>query len=130
MSPPRLTVVLDGESQLEYDRAATLAEDQFRYLERMDERMDQGIELDGGTLNAPDPLQRARFVAQQLMQAVQAGNEGLAAATCTWLAVRVPELRQVRAVRRDDGLAIDLVFDRDYAPELKLNFVRPDAFRN
>lgn len=129
MTPPRLTVVLDGESQLEYDRAATLAEDQFRYLERMDERMDQGIELDGGTLGAPDPLQRARFVAQQLMQAVQEGNEGLAAATCTWLAVRVPELRQVRAVRRDDGLAIDLVFDRDYAPELKLNFVRPDTFQ-
>ena len=129
MSSSRLTVVLDGESQLEYHRGKTLADDQHGYLERMDARMDQGIQLGGVAIPAPDPLQRARFVAEQLMQAVQAGTEEVAAATCTWLAVRVPELKQVRAMRKDGGLAIDLVFDRDYAPELKLNFVRPDAFQ-
>lgn len=125
----RLTVVLNGESQLEYDRAKTLADDQRAYLDRMDTKMDQGIVLAGTALPAPDALQRAQFVALQLVQAVQSGDETMAAATCTYLAVRIPELKQVRGVIKDGESSLDLVFDRDYAPELKLNFVTPEALR-
>ncbi len=125
----RLTVVLNGESQLEYDRAKDLADDQRGYLDRMDAKMDAGIELAGRTLPSPDALQRAQFVALQLLQAVQSGDEGMAAATCTYLAVRIPELKQVRGVVKEGESSLDLVFDQDYAPELKLNFVTPEALR-
>lgn len=126
MTAKHLTVVLNGESQLEFDRGKELPEAQYAALERMDARMDQGILLDSRPIERPDALQRARFVAGQLLQAVQDGSEAMAAATCTWLAVRIPELQQVRGVEREDGLAVDLVFDRGYAPEVKLNFVRPE----
>ncbi len=126
MKPLRLTVVLNGESQLEYDRGKILPDDQRAYLDRMDARMDDGIRLGGSDITRPDGLQRAQFVAEQLMQAVQDGNEALAAATCAYLAQRIPDLRQVRGVQKDDGTAVDLVFDRDFAPELKLNFVKPE----
>jgi hypothetical protein len=126
MTAQRLTVVLNGESQLEFDRGKELPEAHHAALERMDARMDQGILLDSRPIERPDALQRARFVAGQLLQAVQDGNETMAAATCTWLAVRIPDLQQVRGVLREDGLAVDLVFDRGYAPEVKLNFIRPE----
>lgn len=126
MTAQRLTVVLNGESQLEFDRGKELPEAHQAALERMDARMDQGILLDSRPIERPDALQRARFVAGLLLQAVQDGNETMAAATCTWLAVRIPHLQQVRGVLREDGLAVDLVFDRGYAPEVKLNFIRPE----
>ena len=69
-------------------------------------------------------------MALQLVQAVKAENETMAAATCSYLAVRIPELKQVRITDKDDTHTLDLVFDRDYAPEMKLNFVSPGSFNS
>lgn len=120
-----LVVVLDGVSQLEYRRATPLEPAQREYLERLDQRMDAGIDIDGRRIEQPNPLQRAQFIALQLLAAVQAGNEGVAAATCAYLANRVPDLKQVRATRRGGLLSLDLVFDKAYAKEVKVEFVRP-----
>lgn len=124
----QLTVVLNGASQLEYDRNKVLPDDLKAYLQRMDAQMDQGIQLDGQYLAMPDGLQRARFVAEQLLHAVQTDNEAMAAATCSYLAVRIPDLKQVRAEVKDGKSSVDLVFDRDYAPEQTLTFVKPEFF--
>lgn len=120
-----LVVVLDGVSQLEYARATPLEPAQHVYLERLDQRMDAGIEIDGRRIEQPNPLQRAQFIALQLLQAVQAGNEPVAAASCAYLANRIPELKQVRATTRGGLLSFDLVFDKAYAKEVKVEFVRP-----
>lgn len=120
-----LVVVLDGVSQLEYLRATPLQETQRQYLDRLDARMDGGIELGGRRVEQPDPLQRAQFIALQLLQAVQDGNEAVAAASCAYLANRIPDLKQVRATTRGGLLSFDLVFDRAYAKEIKVEFVKP-----
>lgn len=124
MSEP-LVVVLDGVSQVEYQRGVPLEPAQRDYLDRLDQRMDAGIELGGRRIEQPDALQRAQFIAQQLIEAVQAGNEAVAAATCAYLANRIPDLKQVRAVTRAGLLSFDLVFDKPYAKEVKVDFVRP-----
>lgn len=120
-----LAVVLDGVSQLEYQRGKPLEPAQSDYLDRLDRRMDAGIEIDGHRIETPNPLQRAQFIALQLLHAVQAGNEAVAAATCAYLANRIPDLKQVRATTRGGLLAFDLVFDKSYAKEVKVEFVRP-----
>lgn len=122
-----LVVVLDGVSQLEYRHATPLAESQHEYLERLDRRMDGGIDLGGRRIESPDALQRAQFVAMQLLQAVAAGNEPVAAATCAYLANRLPDLKQVRATTRGGLMTFDLVFDRPYANEVKVEFMKPQA---
>ena len=124
MSEP-LVVVLDGVSQVEYQRGVPLEPAQRDYLDRLDQRMDAGIELGGRRIDQPDALQRAQFIAQQLLDAVQAGNEAVAAATCAYLANRIPDLKQVRAVTRAGLLSFDLVFDKPYVKEVKVDFVRP-----
>ncbi|MFA7386242.1 MAG: hypothetical protein WCZ87_01125 [Thiohalobacteraceae bacterium] len=125
MKNDNLVVVLDGVSQLEYRRSAPLDEAQSRYLGRMDARMDQGIVLSGMQITAPDALQRAQFIAMQLLQAVQAGEEPVAAAMLAYLANRMPDMKQVRATTRGEALSFDLVFDRAYAKEVKVEFVKP-----
>lgn len=120
-----LVVVLDGVSQLEYQRGVPLEPAQRRYLDQLDRRMDTGIDLGDRRVEQPDALRRAQFMAQQLLDAVQAGNEAVAAATCAYLASRIPDLKQVRATTRGGLLSFDLVFDKPYMKEVKVEFMRP-----
>jgi hypothetical protein len=122
-----LVVVLDGVSQLEYARATALAPMQLDYLDRLDKKMDAGVELAGLHIQHPDALQRAQFIAVQLLQAVQAGNEAQAAVTCAYLANRIPDLKQVCASTRAGLLSFDLVFDKAFSKEVKVEFMRLPA---
>ncbi len=87
-----MAVLLNGVSQIEYDRRKPLPDHHGAYLDRMDRRMDEGIDVDGRLLPEPDRLERARFVAAQLAHAFATGNEELAAAMTTYLAVRLEDL--------------------------------------
>lgn len=126
----KLAVVLNGTLQLEYHRDKPLPEAQRQYLDRMDHIMDSGIELGGVQIAAPDHLQRAQFVANGLIQSLHDDNESLAAASCAYLATRIPELRQVKASEANDQRSIDLVFDKDYVPEQTIKFVKPESLKN
>lgn len=123
--PDNLTVVLDGVSQLEYQRDRPLTEKQRQYLDNLDRDMDAGVELGGRRIESPNALQRAQFVAMQLLQAVRDGNEPVAAATCAYLANRISDIKQVRGAMRGGLLSVDLVFDKAYAKEMKVEFVKP-----
>lgn len=123
---PRLTVVVNGESQLEYHRDRELAPSQQVFLDRLDAQMDGGIELNGAWLAQPDALQRAQFVALRLITAIRGSDEQLAAAATAYLATRIPELRQLRATDAAGECGIDFVFDRDYRPEAPVQFFKPD----
>ena len=124
-----LAVVVDGQSVLEYDRRKPLPARQQLFLDHMDRDMDTGITLDGQHIVQPDPMMRARFVANHLLQATENGDDKLAAAACTYLAVRLPGLKQVRADRMEGQLHIDLVFDKPYVPVQAVQFVHPDKSR-
>lgn len=117
-----LTVLVNGEPHLEYHRGKPLADAQRGYLDRMDEQMSGGVLLGGVEVARPDTLQRAQFVAIQVIEALRDGNDALSAAGCAYLATRLPDLTQVKARLVDGGFSAELVFNRPYVREVAVDF--------
>ena len=111
----KLYVELNGAQVIEYDRNVRLPGHQRQFLDKMDADMSEGIELAGQAISEPDPVQRAQFVAIQLMTALQDNEEGLIAATCAYLANRYPEMRRVVASEQGDNVSLELVFNAQQA---------------
>jgi len=110
-----MAVLLNGLAQIEYDRTKPLPDYQGAYLDKMDRKMEsEGIDIDGERVLAPALAQKAQFVAANLASAILANEEAQAAAMTTWLAVRLPELKQVKLREEDEGFAIELDFDQAY----------------
>jgi hypothetical protein len=120
----KLVAVLNGESQVEYERGKSLSEHQQRYLTRMDQKMDEGIPQGAGAIFSPNLEQKAQFVANQLIDAIKSGNEQLAAATLSWLATRIPDLQQVAAEEKDGQITISLINDKPYIKAHPINFMK------
>ena len=118
-----LVVLVNGELRLEYDRSKVLSDRQRVYLDRMDRQMDPGIRVGDDWVEQPEPMQRASFVAGQLVDALQRDDEGLIAACCSYLANRLPELKQIKARILGGGFSVELVFDKAYVKEVPLDFV-------
>ena len=118
-----MAVVLDGIAQLEYDRDKPLPVHQASSLDRMDTRMDEGILVGDETIASPDLNQRAQFVAGNLVHALNTGDEQLAGAMCSWLALRLPDLKQVRIETDAGEVSIELVFDEAYRRQVAVDFI-------
>jgi len=117
-----MAVLLNDLAELEYERDQPLPNDQAVYLDRMDARMDRGIRIGEESIINPDRNQRAQFVAANLVHAIKRNDEPLAAALCSYLAVRLPELKQVR-IRDDAGdVTIELIIDEDYRKQVAVPF--------
>lgn len=129
LSAGKIHVVVNDTPLLEFDRSKPVPGQQKRYLDNMDKRMDQGIELNGTFISNPDPTQRSQFVANSMINALFTENYSLAIAMCTWLAERIPELKQVQAIGDATAeMRVDLIFDRDYQTsktEQTINFFKP-----
>ena len=117
-----MAVVLNGLAELEYDRGKPLPDYQAVYLDRMDSRMDEGIHIGEASIVNPDLNQRAQFIAANLLHAIRNNDEPLAAALCSYLAVRLPELKQVRIEEDQQDVSIELVFDEDYRKQVAVPF--------
>jgi len=119
-----MVVLLNGEAMFEYDRTRALPENQRQYLDRMDQQMDAGITLGNENIVNPDQQQRAQFVAFTLVSAIQEDNEAVIAAMNSYLAVRYPDLKQVKA-DTDEGskkVMFDLIFDQEHKNQVKVSF--------
>ena len=115
MSKKQLTVVINGAPILEFDRGQPIPGHQRQYLDTMDARMDKGIMLGDKVIKTPNPLERTQFVASSMVNALSEENDTLAAAMCTYLANRMPDLQQVKSSYKEEtGLSIELVFDRSF----------------
>ena len=117
-----LAVLLNGIAQLEYDRDKPLPPHQAAYLDKMDTKMNAGILVDDTTVENPDINQRAQFVAANLVGAMKSDDEEMTAALCTWLANRLPDLKQVKIDEAGDRVSIDLVFDEEYGKQTAVSF--------
>ncbi len=117
-----LTVLVNGEVHIEYHRGRPLAEGQRACLERMDERMSGGVQLGDQWVAQPDSLQRAQFVAIQVIEALRSDNEALIAAGCAYLASRLPELTQIKASLVDGAFSAELVFNQPFVHEVAVDF--------
>ena len=117
-----LAVLLNGIAQLEYDRDKILPLHQAAYLDKMEAKMDAGILIGDTTIEKPDINQRAQFIAGNLLGAIKSNDEEMAAALCTWLANRLPDLKQVKMIEDGDSVTIDLVFDEEYGQQTAVTF--------
>ena len=117
-----MAVLLNGVAQLEYDRDKPLPDHQELYLDKMDTRMDEGILIGDTQIENPDINQRAQFVAANLVHAIKNDQEPVAASMCTYLANRLPELKQVRIDDSNDEVTVNLVFDEDYKKQVAVQF--------
>jgi hypothetical protein len=118
-----MAVLLDGTAQLEYDRDKPLPAHQELYLDKMDQKMDEGIQVGDTTISSPDLNQRAQFVAGNLAHAILSDQEASASALCTYLANRLPDLKQVKITstgENNNELSIELVFDEEYQKQISV----------
>jgi len=121
-----MAVMLNGAVQLEYHRDRTLTAAQSQYLESMDARMAHGINLGGQMIRNPDIKQKAQFVALQLYFALKAGHAQQSGAMCSFLALRLPNLKQVKLQEHSGQVLVDLVFDQDYENQIRVDFHKPN----
>jgi len=125
-----VVVHINGESQLEYDRNKPLTDSQTSYLDKMDQDMDQsGITIDNRLIQHPSIQEKAQYVAMIMARAIKDGNEATSAATCSYLATRLPDLKQVKIIDKDHELGFDLIFDKPYVPENIVSFVSPSEYK-
>ena len=115
-------VLLNGIAQLEYDRDKLLPEHQLAYLDRMDAKMDSGILIGKETISNPDLTQRTQFAAANLVHALQTDDESMAAAMCSYLAIRLPDLKQVRIEDNNGNVSIEFVYDEEYRRQVAVDF--------
>lgn len=106
-----LTIFINDQSIFEYDCEKSIDDKQRAFLEKMDSDMGRGIKIHGALIAEPDNEHRAKFVAMNLIKALQQDNEAIIAVSCAYLANRRPELIEIRANDGDgDGaVVIDLV---------------------
>jgi hypothetical protein len=116
-----MAVLLNDIAQLEYDREKSLTDYQTTYLAKMDEKMDAGIELNGQQISNPDTNQRSQFIAANLLDAIKRSDESMSAALCSYLADRLPDLKQVKITEQNENVTIDLVFDEDYIKQVAVD---------
>jgi len=120
-----MQVIVNGQSQVEYDRDKSLPERQMEYLDKMDQEMDTGFTLGDEKIDQPDLMQRAQFVAGYLAQAMISDNDQMIAASCSWLAQRLPDLKQVKIDHADERISIDLVFNEERVNQVKVDLKMP-----
>jgi len=118
-------VLLNGIAQIEYDRNKPLSDYQGAYLEKMDQKMNEGILLGNSEVSNPDLGQRAQFVAANLVHAIKSDDEATCAAMTSWLATRLPDLKQVKLTEVEGEMSVDLVFDEDYIKQHPVTFSKP-----
>ena len=117
-----MAVFLDGIAQLEYNRDQLLPDHQAAYLDKMDSKMNEGIVVGNEKVENPDLNQRAQFAAANLLHALNTDDESIAAAMCSYLAIRLPDLKQVRFEAQDGEVTIELIYDEEYRKQVAVDF--------
>ena len=115
-------VLINNVPELEFDRNKSLSERQQHFLDVMDKELSNQIVIGEQVINNPDLHQRAQFMAINLVNALKSGDDGLSAAMCSYLALRVPDLKKVNVEDKGEQVVIDLVFDEDYVKQVNVEF--------
>ena len=106
-----LFVYINGEKALDYEKNTRQPGVQRRFLDSMDHDMDEGIEINGELIESPDKIQRANYVAINLIYGIKQNSEGMISATCGYLTNRLPDLKQIRAVEHGKEVTMELLFN-------------------
>ena len=117
-----LAIVVNDQLTLQFDRSKELPQNQQLHLDKLDIKFAQGIELQGEKIDNPDIQQKAKYMSLSLMEGIMYQEDDKAAVSMAWLATRLPDLKQVKAIVDKDGTQFDLIFDREYQPHQVVDF--------
>jgi len=106
-----LTVYINGEEVLQYDKNTRHPGKQRQFMDKMDLDMDNGIEINGESISSPDKSQRANYVAMNLLYGIEKEDQGMISATCGYLVNRHSELNQIRSIEEGDKITMDLIYN-------------------
>ena len=116
-------VIFNDVPQLEYDRTKPLPERQHQFLEKMDQELNSQIVMGEEVIQNPGVEEKAQFVAINLVNALKTSNDSVVAAMCSYLATRIPNLKQVKVNEDSNGkVLIDLVYDENYVRQVNVEF--------
>ena len=124
----KLHIIINDMVILEYDRSKPIPPEQHIQLDQMDLKMDAGILLGSDQIESPNTLQRAQYITNTLLSALFQEDYNLGTAMCTYLANRIPDLQQVKAIGKKNNLSVEFVFDRSLEKaqqEQKIEFYNP-----
>ncbi len=124
-----LHIIINDTVLLEYDRNKPIPEEQYKYLDQMDAKMKDGITLGKDKIDKPNTLQCAQYIANSLISALFEEDYNLGIALCTYLAQRIPDLQQVKAVGEKNEVSVEFIFDRSLEKsqqEQKIEFYNPN----
>ena len=114
----KVVVLIDGGLELYWDRTIAMTPAQREAVARLEEKLQEGFDVDGVRYDRPNPLRRAQLAASLIPQALQRGDDPLAATALALACTSLPDLKQIQYRRRqDDSWDIAFVSDRCYAPE-------------
>lgn len=114
--------MINDELMIEYNHDVELGENKLKYLASLDAKFEAGLEIGGQFVADPDIQQRARYMAMSLMEGIMYNDEKMASVSVSWLATRLPDLKQVVAHADHDGTKFELIFDREYTPHVNVEF--------
>ena len=114
----KVVVLIDGGLELYWDRTVTMTPAQREAVARLEEKLQEGFDVDGVRYERPDSLKRVQLAASLIPQALQRGDDPLAATALALACTSLPDLKQIQYRRRqDDSWDIAFVSDRCYTPD-------------
>ena len=91
-------------------------------LDRIDAKLLQGFRVAGEFIKQPSAEDKAMFMANMLIHALNQNDETKMGLCCSFLATRYPDLKQVRIVQHPDRTSIEMINDRIYVEETQVQF--------
>lgn len=116
-------VSLNSSKVLEFMRDRELSHKQLDDLVKIDTKLNTGLNLDGDFIQSPNSKDKAIFMANNLATALETNNDSIAAISCTYLATRYPDLKQLKISSVDGRISIELIYDKEFTQQEPIKFV-------
>jgi len=116
-------VTLNSEKAIEYFRDRPLSEKQQRDLSATDNKLKLGISISGEFIAQPTDQDKAIFMANILVNALDSDDETAIAISCAYLATRYIHLKQLKITTHEDRISIELINDQRYAEPIPIKFI-------
>ena len=114
----KVVVLINGNLELYWDRTVPMNPAQREAVTRLEAKLRKSLGVDNARNDRPNSLDRAQLAASLIPQALQQGQDSLAATALALTCTTLPDLKQIQYRRRqDDGWDIAFISDHHYSPE-------------
>jgi len=107
-------LVVNDQPMLQFDRNIAIPKEQKAFLMQMEIKMSGGIQLANEWIEKPDLMQKAQFVALNLLEYIEQENFTKAIALFTYIVDSLSDLQQLNAKGSSSNFKVEFVFDEDF----------------